>query len=222
MGRLGPFEVDTIVQGDCLDVMGAMPDGCVDLVFADPPYRVGYKYGETVDTDMPMIDLARLAEMAQKVSAAVVCITPGIANVWQWPTARWILGWFKPGSTRRSCMKGFNVWEPVLVYGEPRGRIWQDAIRLPDAANHSDVDWHPCPKPLALLGWLVRELTVSGDIIFDPFMGSGTTAIAAKKLGRHYFGCDSNPDYVKMANERIAKVDGVQLPLLMTVSQEVT
>jgi len=42
-------------------------------------------------------------------------------------------------------------------------------------------------------------------IIFDPFMGSGTTAVAALKLGRHFYGCDINPDYVKLANERIEK-----------------
>ena len=66
-------------------------------------------------------------------------------------------------------------------------------------------------KPLVLMTMLVQA--IPGDIIFDPFIGSGTTAVAAKKLGRHFFGCDINPEYVKMARKRVAKVDGIQLDL---------
>jgi DNA modification methylase len=59
-----------------------------------------------------------------------------------------------------------------------------------------------------------------GDVVFDPFMGSGTTAVAAKKLGRHYFGCDISEEYVKLARERVAKIDGVQMPLSYTETED--
>lgn len=55
---------------------------------------------------------------------------------------------------------------------------------------------------------MIRIISASSntrDIIFDPFMGSGTTAVAALKLGRHFYGCDISPEYVKLANDRIAK-----------------
>lgn len=51
----------------------------------------------------------------------------------------------------------------------------------------------------------IRALSNKSDLIFDPFMGSGTTAVAALKLGRHFYGCDISPEYVKMANERVEK-----------------
>jgi len=77
-----------------------------------------------------------------------------------------------------------------------------------------EIDGHPCPKPVAWAHWLIDRSTIGDAIIFDPFMGSGTTAVAAKKLGRHYFGCDINPEYVELARQRVAKVDGVQLELI--------
>ena len=53
---------------------------------------------------------------------------------------------------------------------------------------------------------MVELLKVGGDLVFDPFIGTGTTAVAARQLGRHYFGCDINPKYVEMANKRLSEV----------------
>ena len=64
---------------------------------------------------------------------------------------------------------------------------------------------HPTQKPLALIGKLVRIHSNKGDVILDPFLGSGTTAVAAKKLGRNYIGIEINPDYVKIAEERLKR-----------------
>jgi len=62
---------------------------------------------------------------------------------------------------------------------------------------------HPAPFPLSLVEYLLEN--TEGEFIFDPFMGSGTAAVAALKLGRHFYGCDINPEYVKLANKRIEK-----------------
>lgn len=64
---------------------------------------------------------------------------------------------------------------------------------------------HPTQKPLALIKYLIETYSNQGDIVLDFVMGSGTTAVAALKLGRHFYGCDINPEYVKLANERIEK-----------------
>ena len=72
---------------------------------------------------------------------------------------------------------------------------------------------HPAPFPIELPWRLIQLYTFTGDVILDPFMGSGTTAIAALKAGRKYIGYDNDPAYVKLAEERIAAVkiqaDGV-------------
>jgi site-specific DNA-methyltransferase (adenine-specific) len=65
---------------------------------------------------------------------------------------------------------------------------------------------HPSPKPLNVMRWLVDSLSNEGDIIFDPFLGSGTTAVACKELKRNYIGCEISPEYCKIAEERIKSI----------------
>lgn len=65
---------------------------------------------------------------------------------------------------------------------------------------------HPAVYPQLIIEELIRLLTRTNDIVFDPFIGSGTSAVAAKKLGRHYIGIDINPAYVSMTEERLGKV----------------
>lgn len=62
---------------------------------------------------------------------------------------------------------------------------------------------HPTVKPLALMEWLIKLVTPPGGIVLDPFAGSGTTCLAAKRLGFHYIACDMNAEYVQIARLRI-------------------
>jgi len=73
---------------------------------------------------------------------------------------------------------------------------------------------HPTVKPLVLIEYLCRlTKTPAGGIVFDPFIGSGTTAMGALKTGRHYFGCDINSEYVKIAGKRLSEVQsGLEFP----------
>jgi len=70
---------------------------------------------------------------------------------------------------------------------------------------HSERTSHPTQKPESAMSVLVKWLTNPGDLIFDPFIGSGTTAVAALKLGRRFYGCDINSEYIDIANERIER-----------------
>jgi site-specific DNA-methyltransferase (adenine-specific) len=67
---------------------------------------------------------------------------------------------------------------------------------------------HPAPFPLELPLRLIQLYTYSEDIVLDPFMGSGQTAIAAAQAGRHFIGYELNPDYVELARDRIARSSG--------------
>ena len=64
---------------------------------------------------------------------------------------------------------------------------------------------HPTEKPETIIAHLIEVLSDKGDLVLDPFMGSGTTAVVAKKLGRNYLGIELNPDYIKMAEKRLAQ-----------------
>jgi site-specific DNA-methyltransferase (adenine-specific) len=68
----------------------------------------------------------------------------------------------------------------------------------------SDRGLHPTQKPVALMEYLIRTYTKPGELIIDPFCGSGTTLVAARNLGRHYIGCDLSPEYVAIAEKRLS------------------
>lgn len=81
-----------------------------------------------------------------------------------------------------------------------------DYINLPDCVNHLSADCgHPCPKPVKLASFIATQLSSFDSIILDPFAGSGTTLVAAKQLGRKYIGIEINPDYCKIAEQRLAQ-----------------
>ena len=81
--------------------------------------------------------------------------------------------------------------------------VWTDIHRIRHAVRR---DEHPCQLPVPLLERVVLVSSDPGDVILDPFLGTGTTAVAAKTLGRHFVGIDLDPTYVQMACEKIAQV----------------
>lgn len=211
------MELDVIYRGDCLEVMKQFPDKSIDVLLADPPYNaknIGpeqkvYSLGVM---QLPAKDYARFCKSwfreANRVCKRLV-FTPGIANVCNYPQPSWIACWHKPAAVSFNRFGGFNAWEPIMLYGKiPKGnRLPQDYL-LCNTLNFSkgpEKD-HPCPKPLKLIARLVEIFSLPGDIILDPFMGSGTTCVAAAELERHYIGIELNPDYIKLAEKRLEAI----------------
>lgn len=199
------MQLNQILTGDCRELLPTLPDKFFTLAFADPPYWVGFDYGEKTDKEMEYIEPVWLVEQLRRV-AQVVLITPGIDNLYNYPRPGWIGAWYKPGSTRRSRLAGFNIWEPILIYGKPGKRVYQDAVNLATAPNlTNDGDFHNCPKPEKLLKSLVEQFTEPGDSVLDPVSGSGTTCKAAYQLGRDYLGIEIDPTMAQLSRERILK-----------------
>lgn len=199
----------SIYHADCRDLLPI----AAGLVFADPPYGVRLDYGNDADdTGSSLLGLIAEVHPLLLASAPVVLVTPGIRNIWSWPSATWVVGWHKPGSTRRSDLGGFNTWEPVLVYG--KRRVWQDSVTLPACVAHrgsrNNVESgatgdHPAPKPLRLMTWILEQFSKPEELILDPFMGSGTTLRAAKDLGRRGIGIEINEAYCEIAARRMGQ-----------------
>lgn len=82
--------------------------------------------------------------------------------------------------------------------------VWTDIHRI---RHNVRRDEHPCQLPIPLLERIVLMSTDPGDIVLDPFLGTGTTAIAAKALGRHFVGIDLDPEYVNIANEKLERTE---------------
>jgi site-specific DNA-methyltransferase (adenine-specific) len=189
-----------IYHGDCQDIL---PHLRADLTITDPPYNVGLDY---CDGDARP-DYEDWCRAWFRLCPEPVILTPGIVNLAMWlgiQKARWICSWMKPNQCSASALNGFNAWEPVLVYGKPRKPVGQDAWVVPVSRQRAAVG-HPCPKSEVFWRSLVSDFSLATDIIADPFMGSGTTLVAAKRLGRKAIGIERERKYCDLAIERLAQ-----------------
>lgn len=185
----------TIYHGDCRELL---PDLQSDAIVTDPPYGLSFRGSEWDVTIPDWIAAARKA-------APVVVFTTAPTTMWDYPRPDWVLNWVRQGSSSRTAYGGFNHWSPILVYG--RGR-WTPDTFLISAVQSGNANLginHPSPKPLPLLRWLVGGCSVPGDVVLDPFMGSGTTLRAAKDLGRKSIGIDIEEKYCEEAARRCSQ-----------------
>ena len=194
--------------------MRGLEDKSIDLTLTDPPYNAknigpNHRVYEGQMMQLPAKEYQKFCKDWMKevlrISKRVV-FTPGIANICYYPQPDWILCWHKPAAVSFNRFGGFNAWEPICVYGKiPKGkRLGQDYLlfNTMNFGKGPERD-HPCPKPLELMKFLVDKFSLEGELVFDPFLGSGTTVLAAKQLGRKYFGTDIIENYVKIAESRL-------------------
>ncbi len=208
--------INKIICGDCLEVMKEMPAGCVDLIMADPPYNaksIGpnqriYSLGQMqVPLNQYKVFCKNWFKEAHRLSQRII-LTPGIANMCFYPQPNWCLCWHKPAAVSYNRFGGYNAWEPIFIYGKiPKGkRLGQDYILYNTVNFKKGIEsLHPCPKPPGLWNILMDKFSLPGDLVLDPFIGSGTTARAAKDLKRQFIGIEINPEYCKIAEERLAQ-----------------
>ena len=101
--------------------------------------------------------------------------------------------------------KHFKGPKQGQMSGNPLGKNPSDVWDIPNVkANHVEKDDHPCQFPVGLVERLVLALTTRGNNVLDPYLGVGSSAIAALKNGRHAYGCDNVPEYIAIAEQRIA------------------
>lgn len=177
-----------------------------DLVLTDPPYGVDIEYGE-FGSDRPADVRALINRFVPLVRRyPVVLLTSGHRNMWAYPPSDWMLVWVHPAGMGRGPW-GFNWTNPILAYGKDPylkaqlgGR--QDCLVL--AADRQGVEGHPVPKPLKVWTWLMeRGSPKRGELVFDGFLGSGTTMVAAQNLGRRCYGMEIEPKYCAVILERM-------------------
>ena len=199
--------INTIACGDCREILPTLPAKSFQLAFADPPYWVNFEYNGIKDSEMAYVEPEFLVNELLRV-ANVVMITPGIANIHDYPKPYWVINWYKPAAMGRNVSGGVNSWEPILVYGKCRIDI--DVIKV-QVGGQADASFHTCPKPVKLLNHIVEKYSSVGQSVIDPFSGSGTTCKAAYQLGRSYFGIEIDPVMCKLSLARLANS---QPPLL--------
>ena len=187
----------TIYHGDCREILPEI--GKVDLVLTDPPYGLnfkmnggtwGIKYGHS---DMAKWDYVVSQETIELIlNKGITAIVWG-ANHYVVPASRCWLVWEKPFMpTLSDCELAYtNIDAPAKSYNH----------------NRESSKYHPTEKPLLLMKWCIDiadKHHIAGTIL-DPFMGSGTTLVAAKQLGRRAIGIELEEKYCEIAAKRLGQ-----------------
>ena len=207
-----------LILGDCLEVMPTL--GKVDAVVTDPPYGVNYEGSRTkhgtngfaynLFDDTPE-SIERICVPAVRLAVSLArsaVVTPGNANAFKYDEPRSIGAIYYP-SGANSGPWGFVCSQPLFYYGKDPYLANALGSRPNAFATTEATDRtinHPCPKPIGQTKWMVSRVSLAGETVLDPFMGSGTTLVACQKLGRHGIGIEIDPDYFQIACERVHKV----------------
>lgn len=189
----------TIYHGDCREVLLAVS---ADLLVTDPPYGIasawkgGFSrkhgwakaYGESIirnqwDSDPPSVETISL--MLSRTNHAVIWG----GNYFQLPTSRGWLVWNKPE-------RGFSLSEAELAWTSR-----DSVIRVLDWRRSDSGREHPTEKPERVMSWSMEQFDKCKSVL-DPFMGSGTTLVAAKRLGRKAIGIELEERYCEIAANR--------------------
>lgn len=202
----------TLYLGDCREILPTL--GMVDAVVTDPPYgvdlgsrsnnnrdRVAYA---STDDGVEIVDTLVLPVLQMsRGQASRVVLTPGNRNLFKYPTPTHTGAIYYPAGAGCNSW-GFTCWQPILYYGkDPYGGKGSrpDSFESTEAAEKNG---HPCPKPIGQMKRIVDRVTLRGETILDPFMGSGTTGVACVKLGRKFIGIELEPKYFDIACKRIS------------------
>jgi site-specific DNA-methyltransferase (adenine-specific) len=209
----------TLFQGDCLEYMKSMPDKSVDAVITDPPYCVGTtsngRQGSWLDNNLVLPFFNLLLDDVKRL------IKPDgeiyIFTDWRtypfifYPISQrlqiknlivWDYGWIKAGSHYR-----FTHEFIIYILPEGHGKRKYDASqsdvwRMPPI-NFTAEKNHPTEKPVDVIARMLQNSAPVDSVVFDPFMGSGTTGVACMQLGRRFIGCEIDPGYFEIARKRI-------------------
>ncbi len=291
--------IGEIVKGDFLKLASKWPESSVDLVFADPPYNIGWKYDKYDDrldddaytqwTDAWICACADLLKpsgsfyvlIGDEYAAETRLILKRLEREGRLFFRNWIVWHYTFG---QNCKVKFNRSHAHLFYcvgsaaagglgkgaskkGELPFTFNREAIAVPSARQTTYGDaranpkgklpddtwylrpqeaegvyfkegedvwamsrlcgtfkerlgWHPCQLPESLLERIIKVSSHEGDVVFDPFSGSGTTLAAAAKLGRKWLGTELSANYAKKGMQRVKQVEATGETVLVTTGQK--
>ncbi|MBU2061918.1 MAG: site-specific DNA-methyltransferase [Bacteroidetes bacterium] len=188
-----------------MDFMQEMPDKCVDLVLTDPPYGMEFrsnyrkiKYEKIVGDNEYPVELIKEFERIAKKAVYIFCRWDNLSEL---PKPKSVLVWIKNNWSMGDLQHEHGrQWEAICFYPQAEHEF---ITRIPDVikSNRTGNTLHPTEKPVDLIKKLLQAN--KGDLIFDPFMGSWTTAVACKQLKRNFIGCEISPEYCEIGRQRL-------------------
>lgn len=227
------FEINKIYRSDCIEGMRKLPDKSVDLTLTDIPYGAVSKNGaerakyvgqlRKIDKGLADIVTFELTDFLREVSRVtnggvyIFCGVEQVSTIFSYFDSHKDFmvrqcAWRK---TNPAPSNGQHMWLSTMencIFAKRRKTKF-NALCRPSVWDFpiSRGKLHPTQKSLDLFEYLTQASTDEGDLILDPCMGSGTTAVAAVKLNRNFIGFEIEREYVDIANKRL---NGVQIELL--------
>lgn len=226
--------LNKIICGDCLEVMKEMPDKSIDAIITDVPYNLGdtdfevIKFKDRANMNRATKDVwnkgfeptAFLPEakriLKKRGNVFIYTHHRHFGHYYEWLDSNFdrvfFLVWHKTNpvpqvrkvSFLSSCELCICAWNINHKWNFKTQNKMHNFIESPICQGDERSD-HSAQKPIETMIHLIEISTDNGDLILDPFMGSGTTARAAKDCKRNFIGIEINPDYCKIAEERLAQ-----------------
>jgi len=247
--------LDQIIVSDCIEAMNRLPERCVDLVFADPPYNLQLRQ-ELYRPNLTRVDAVDdewdKYESFEAYDQFTTAWLTAARRVLKDTGTLWVIGTYHNIFRIGKILQDLGFWilnDVVWIKVNPmpnfRGvrftnahetLIWAQKHKgKPYTFNYADLkalnddlqmrsDWyiplctgkerlrvngekaHATQKPEALLTRILLATTKPGDVVLDPFLGTGTTAAVAKRLGRRWIGIERDPQYAVLAERRVTEV----------------
>ena len=228
--------------GDCLDVMQGIPDGSVDMVMTDPPYGMNFQSNRAkngprhkkIEGDS-VVDTRWLSDAFRLLKSG-----GGLISFCDWNTSH---KWREEIECAGFIIKSQVIWDrmhhgmgdlkgafapqhDVIWYATKGRRIFVNgrpmSVMRHKRPSPADDHGHPTCKPVMLMENLITATDDgSGGVIIDPFLGSGTTGVAAANTGRRFIGIERDPEYFAAASARIrtAQADAITNRMREATSQ---
>ena len=221
-----------LLKGDCIKLIETLEDESIDAIITDPPYniakennfksmgRAGIDFGEW-DKGFDMIKWIEKAIPKVKKGGNIVIFadmrqfSPYITKLEELGcTFKDVIRMEKSNPIPRNRDRRFIFDTEYALYFVKNGDKWtfnrldenyeRPLIKTSVTPKSQKIGkGHPTQKPLYAMEWLIERLTNDGDVVLDPFMGSGTTGVACQNLNRDFIGCELSDEYFEMAQKRL-------------------
>jgi len=217
--RVRVLEINKIYNMDCIEGMRLLGDSTVDSIVTDPPFKLSQEYSNNADADN-LIAVSGIMLAAQEMYRVIK--PGGIAAVfydtrilplalYAFNKAGWkylrALTFYRRWGNANKLYGWMSTSDFILIFTKPGGKYkfygpWKHDVYIKDKPEEETYN-HPAQKPIDCVEHLVQNITPVNGLCLDPYIGCGTTAIAAIKTQRNFIGFELNEIYYEIACKRI-------------------
>lgn len=207
MSRIETIGEATLYLGDCLDLYTSHVK--IDAVVTDPPYGINYVHGDgggklARSTQFNRVSIKgddRPFDPAPWLLFDRVVLFGANHYADKLPaSSKWLIWDKRDGVCSNDQADCEMAWTNLKGPARLTRHLWNGMLKQ---SERDEVRVHPTQKPVAVMEWVIQQATESGQMVLDPYMGSGTTGVAAVKLGRKFTGIEIDPGYFDIACKRI-------------------